>query len=92
MWFNRLTTGRKYSGGQKVNFETPVPFSKCLRAKIYCNINVYFDPQCCQTLLLKQSEPLPFPLGSWANIETSTTIYNDGWVGLLMFVDITIVK
>ena len=31
-------------------------FSKCLRAKIYCNVNVHFDPQGCQTLLLKESE------------------------------------
>ena len=31
-------------------------FSKCLRAKIYCNMNVHFDPQGCQTLLLKESE------------------------------------
>ena len=56
MWFNRSTTGRNYSGEQKVNFESPVPFSKCLWAKIYSNINVYFDPQGCKTLLLKESE------------------------------------
>ena len=31
-------------------------FSKCLRAKIYCNMNVHFGPQGCQTLLLKESE------------------------------------
>ena len=31
-------------------------FSKCLRAKIYCNMNGHFDPQGCQTLLLKESE------------------------------------
>ena len=42
-----------------------MPFSKCLRAKIYSNINVYFDPQGCQTLLLKESDPLLFSLGSW---------------------------
>ena len=65
MWFNRLTTGRNYSGEQKVNFESPVPFSKCLRAKICCDMNVYFDPWGCQTLLLKESEPLLFSLGSW---------------------------
>ena len=65
MWFNRPITGRNYSGEQKVNFESPVPFEKCLRAKIYSNINVYFDPQGCQALLLKESEPLLFPLGSW---------------------------
>ena len=59
------TTGRNYSGEQKVNFESPVPFSKCLRAKKYSNMNVYFDPQGCQTLLLKESDPLLFPLGSW---------------------------
>ena len=40
-------------------------FSKCLRAKIYSNMNVYFDPQDCQTLLLKESDPLLFSLGSW---------------------------
>ena len=66
MWFNRPTTGRNYSGEQKVNFESPVLFSKRLRAKIYSNINVYFGPQGCQTLLLKESEPL-FSLGSWSN-------------------------
>ena len=42
-----------------------MPFSKCLRAKIYSNMNVYFDPQGCQTLLLKESDPLLFSLGSW---------------------------
>ena len=42
-------------------------FSKCLRAKIYCNMNVHFDPQGCQTLLLKESELLFLPLGSWTN-------------------------
>ena len=31
-------------------------FSKCLRAKIYCNMNGHFDAQGCQTLLLKESE------------------------------------
>ena len=41
-------------------------FSKCLRAKIYCNMNVQFDPQGCQTLLLKKSE-LFLSLGSWTN-------------------------
>ena len=45
---NMPNTGGNYSGEQKVNFESPVPFSKCLRAKIYSNINVYFDPQGCQ--------------------------------------------
>ena len=67
MWFNRPTTGRKYSGEQKFNFESPVPFSKCLRAKIYRNINVHFYPQGYQTLLLKESEPHLFSLGSWTN-------------------------
>ena len=62
MLFNRHTTGRNYAGEQ-VNFESHVLFSKCLRAKIYSNMNVYFDPQGCQTLLLKESEPLPFILG-----------------------------
>ena len=65
MWFNRPTTNRNYSGEQKVSFESPVPFSKCLRAKIYCNIYVHFDPQGCQTLLLKESEPFFLSLGSW---------------------------
>ena len=65
MWFNRPTTGRNYSDEQKFNFESHVPFSKCLRAKIHSNINVYFDPQGCQTLPLKKSEPLLFPLGCW---------------------------
>ena len=65
MWFNRHTTDRNYSVEQKVNFESPVPFSKCLRAKIYCNMNVHFDPQGCQTLLLKESEPFLLYLGSW---------------------------
>ena len=40
-------------------------FSKCLRAKIYCNMNVHFDPQGCQTLLLKESELYFLSLGSW---------------------------
>ena len=65
MWFNRPTIGRNYSGEQEVNFESPVPFSKCLRAKMYCNMNVHSDPQGCQTLLLKESEPLFLFLGSW---------------------------
>ena len=42
-----------------------MPFSKCLRAKMYCNMNVHSDPQGCQTLLLKESEPLFLFLGSW---------------------------
>ena len=62
---NRPTHGRNYSGEQKINFESPVPFSKCLRTKLYSNMNVYFDPKGCQTLLLKESEPLLFTLGSW---------------------------
>ena len=45
-----------------------MPFSKCLRAKIYSNMIVYFDPQGCQTLLLKESDPLLFSLGSWTII------------------------
>ena len=65
MWFNRPTTDRNYSGEQKVGFESPAPFSKCIRAKIYCNMNVHFDPQGCQTLLLKESEPFLLSLGSW---------------------------
>ena len=64
MWFNRPTTGRNCSGEQNVNFESPVLFSKCIRAKIYSNMNVYFDPQGCQTLLLKKNEPLLFSSGS----------------------------
>ena len=55
-------------GEQKFKIKSPVPFSKCLlRAKIYSNMNVYFDPQGCQTLLLKVREPLLFSLGSWTN-------------------------
>ena len=65
MWLNRPTTDRNYSVEQKVRFESPVPFSKCLRAKIYCNMNVHFDPQGCQTLLLKESEHFLLSLGSW---------------------------
>ena len=42
-----------------------MPFSKCLRAKIYSNMSVYFDTHGCQTLLLKESDPLLFSLGSW---------------------------
>ena len=45
-----------------------MPFSKCLRAKKYSNMNVYFDPQGCQTLLLKESDPFLFPLGSWTTL------------------------
>ena len=59
------TTDRNYSGEQKVSFESPVPVSKCLRANIYCNTNVQFDPQGGQTLLLKMSEPFLLSLGSW---------------------------
>ena len=43
-------------------------FSKCLRAKIYCNMNVHFDPQGCQTLLLKESELYFLSLGSWTMV------------------------
>ena len=64
MLFNGPTTGRNYSGEQTVSFESPVPVSKCLRAKIYSSINVYFDPQGCQTLLSKEIAPLLFFL--WA--------------------------
>ena len=76
MWFNRPTTDRNYSGEQTVSFESPVPFSKCLRAKIYCNMNVHFDPQGCQTLLLKESEPFILSLGSWTTFDfQSRTCY-----------------
>ena len=68
---NRPTTGRNYSGEQKVKFESSVSFSKCLRAKIYSNMNVYFDPLVCQTLLLKESEPLLSSLGSWTIVQIS---------------------
>ena len=64
MRFNRPTTGRNYSGEQKVNFKSLVPFSICLRAKIYSNMNVYFEPPGCQTLLFKDSELILFSLGS----------------------------
>ena len=70
IWSNRLTTGRNYSGEQKVSFESPLLFSKCLRAKIYCSMNVHFDPQGCQTLLLKESEPF-FNFGLLDYIETT---------------------
>ena len=63
MWFNRPNAGREYSGEQKVNFEFPVLLMKCLRAKIYSNMSVYFDPQGCQSLLLKESEPHLFFFG-----------------------------
>ena len=63
IWFNQPTTGRNYSGEQKVNFESLVPFLKSLWAKIYSNMNVYFVPQDCQTLQLKESEPLLFLFG-----------------------------
>ena len=46
-------------------------FSKCLRAKSYSDMNVHFDPQGCQTLLLKESEPFLLSLGSWTNIKVS---------------------
>ena len=74
MWFNRPTSNRNYSGEQKVSFESPVPFSKCLRAKIYCNMNVHFDPQGCQTLLLKESEHFLLSLGSWTTDKHKTRI------------------
>ena len=45
-------------------------FSKCLRAKIYCNMNGHFDPQGCQTLLLKESELFFLSLGSWTSSES----------------------
>ena len=48
-------------------------FSKCLRAKIYCNVNVHFDPQGCQTLLLKESELFFLSLGSWTISEVLMT-------------------
>ena len=48
-----------------LNFESSVLLSKCLRAKICSNVNVYFDPQGCQTLQLKESEAPLFSLGSW---------------------------
>ena len=75
MWFNRPTTDRNYSGEQKVNFESPVPFSKCLRAKICCNMNVHFDQQGCQTLLLKESEAFLLSLGSWTIKEKSLLLF-----------------
>ena len=61
-----------------------MPFSKCLRAKIYSNLNVYFDQLRCQTLLLKESDPLLFSLGSWTiailvfliSITANTNIYH----------------
>ena len=58
-----------------VNFESLVPFSKCLRAKSYSDMNVHFDPQGCQTLLLKESEPFLLSLGSWTKM-----LSNLSWV------------
>ena len=55
-----------------------MPFSKCLRANIYRNMNVYFDPQGCQTLLLKENEPLLFSLGS-RTAEMSVAIKVKHW-------------
>ena len=55
-----------------------MPFSKCLRAKIYSNMHVYFDQQGCQTLLLKESDPLLFSLGSWTRkCEPLTFVLDD---------------
>ena len=51
-----------------------MPFSKCLRAKTCSNMNVYFYPQGCQTLLLKESDPFLFSLGSWTNQNISTKL------------------
>ena len=65
MWINRPTIGRNSLGEQKVNFESPVTFSDCLMATVYSNMNVFFDPRGCQTLLLKESEPFLSSLGSW---------------------------
>ena len=56
VWFKSRITGRNFSGEQKVKFESPVPFSKCFRAKMYGNMHVYVDPQGCQNLLSKDSE------------------------------------
>ena len=69
MWFKGPITGRNFSGEQKVNFESPVPFSKYVRAKIYSNMHVYFDPLGWQTLL-KESDPLLFSLGSRTTCKT----------------------
>ena len=63
MWYNIPTNGINYLGEQQVNFESPVPFSECLRAKLYGTMNVYFDPQGYQTLLLKESESFLFIFG-----------------------------
>ena len=56
-----------------------MPFSKCRRAKKYSNMNVYFDPQGCQTLLLKESDPLLFPLGSWTNSDVDNNALSLAW-------------
>ena len=69
MWCNRPTTGRNYSGEQKVKFESPVPFSESLRTTIYSNMNVYLNPKGCQTLLLKESESHLFSFGLWTSIK-----------------------
>ena len=59
-----------------------MPFSKCLRAKIYCNMNVHFDPQGCQTLLLKESETFLLSLGSWT-MNTNGS-FNHGYFKLVL--------
>ena len=54
-------------------------FSKCLRAKIYCNMNGHFDPLGCQTLLLKESELFFLSLGSWttSHLIIMLSLFND---------------
>ena len=49
-------------------------FSKCLRPKIYCNMNGHFDPLGCQTLLLKESELFLLSLGSWTISKIDITL------------------
>ena len=62
-----------------------MPFSKCLRAKIYSNMNVYFDQQGCQTLLLKESDPLLFSLGSWTRLSITENLRkNDHFIKMVM--------
>ena len=63
MCLNRPTHGRNYSGEQKVNFESPVPFSKCLRAKIYSNMNVYYDPKRLPNSTIKGERTSSFYFG-----------------------------
>ena len=60
-------------------------FSKCLRAKIYCNMNVHFDAQGCQTLLLKESELFFLSLGSWTTIRFGSRLVRIHQILIVIF-------